>query len=541
MKLIIASSQIDLLVGDIEGNCERIIEQARAGKAAGADLVVFSELCLTGYPPEDLLFRSALYQRVNAALQRLQAEVRDIAIIVGYPSQIEGNCYNCAAFLEDGKVHATYRKQLLPNYTVFDEKRYFARGKNPAIVNFKDTKIGLLICEDLWQPEPLRATVDAGAQLIISINASPFSATKASKREELLAKRARESNCPIVYVNQVGAQDELVFDGGSVIINAQGEVTQRGSFFQEELLITEFATNHPPIPQKYPVADLPSDEAYIYQALVLGVKDYVKKNNFPGALLGLSGGIDSGLMVAIAVDALGKENVEAVMMPTQYTADISLADAAEQAKLLSVKYHVINIENIFHAFLDNLKPIFAGKKVDTTEENIQARCRGTLLMAMSNKSGKIVLATGNKSEMAVGYATLYGDMAGGFAALKDVPKTLIYRLAHYRNQMSNVIPQRIIDRPPSAELAPDQKDEDSLPPYNILDEILDRYIAKEQSYEEICAAGFTPAIVKKVIQLVTRNEYKRRQAPTGIRISQHAFGKDRRYPISSGYHKSLND
>lgn len=538
-KLVIVGAQINLLVGDIEGNTQLIIDTAhRAYREHKADLVVFPELSITSYPPEDLLFRPALYRRVHQALQKIADDVKHTTVVVGYPDQIEGICYNKAAVIGDGKILATYAKQELPNYHVFDEKRYFVPGSDSCVFNLKGTKIGLLICEDLWFDGPVKQAVSDGAQLIVSLNASPFAMDKSNARVKILKNQAHYK-IPIVYVNLVGGQDELVFDGNSMVLDQEGEVAQMAAHCKEDLLITEWdLENNLNLLTKKPFTAL-SEEEKIYRVLVLGVHDYIKKNHFRGAIIGLSGGIDSALTLAIAVDAIGAENVAAVMMPSRYTADISLEDAQAEAHALNVHYSIIDIEPIFKSFLNGLSAEFAGLPRDTTEENLQARIRGTLLMAISNKKGFIVLTTGNKSEMAVGYATLYGDMAGGFAVIKDVYKMMVYRLSVYRNTVAPVIPTRVIERAPSAELAPDQKDQDSLPPYPILDEILERYIAKDQDPATIADAGFDINIVKKVVRMINRNEYKRRQAPPGIRITERAFGKDRRYPITSGFQKDL--
>jgi NAD+ synthase (glutamine-hydrolysing) len=500
-----------------------------------ADLVVFPELALTGYPPEDLLLRPALRTRVHEGLERVRQQVRGIHVLVGHPFEALGGLYNSANLLHDGQVLGRYHKQHLPNYSVFDEKRYFVPGTDPCVVRIGGVPVGITICEDIWMPGPALQARDAGARLLVNINASPFHAGKAREREAAVADRVRETGLPVVYLNLVGGQDELVFDGESFVMDADGVLARRMPACEEGLYLVEVAPGEPARPLPGEVAPaLPQVES-IYRALVLGVRDYVQKNGFPGAVIGLSGGIDSALTLAIAVDALGAERVEAVMMPSRYTADMSREDAAREAGTLGVKYRVIPIEQPFSAFLDALREEFAGLPPDTTEENIQARCRGVILMAISNKTGRILLTTGNKSEMAVGYATLYGDMAGGFAPIKDVPKTLVYRLARHRNAAGEVIPQRVLERPPSAELATDQKDTDSLPPYEILDPILERYVERDWSIERIVAEGFDPAIVGRVARMVDRNEYKRRQAPPGVRITRRAFGRDRRYPITSGY------
>jgi len=535
--LRIAMAQLNMLVGDIEGNAARVIAAAeQARDELKADLVVFPELTLTGYPPEDLLLRPRLLTRTLAALEGINQKLRGIDVVLGYPHAAVGGIYNAASLLRDGKVVSTYHKQHLPNYSVFDEKRYFAAGSEACVVEIKGVPVGLTICEDIWQPGSVSQACAAGARFIVNINASPFHINKGNEREHTVRERVAEGQVPVLYVNLVGGQDELVFDGGSFVMDSQGQITQQAPAFEEGLFLSEFQIDGDtvtPVPGEY-TAPL-SVEASVYKALVLGVGDYIEKNGFPGVVLGLSGGIDSALSLAIAVDAIGAERVEAVMMPSRYTADISLDDARAEAETLGVDYRVIPIEPAFNVFLDSLKDEFAGREVDTTEENIQARCRGILLMAISNKKGKMVLTTGNKSEMAVGYATLYGDMAGGFDALKDVPKTLVFRLARYRNTLSPVIPERVITRPPSAELAADQQDSDSLPDYEELDAILEMYVERDLCREEIVAAGYDEATVRRVIRLVDLNEYKRRQAPPGVRITRRAFGRDRRYPITSGF------
>ncbi|MDX1697003.1 MAG: NAD+ synthase, partial [Thiohalobacterales bacterium] len=496
-------------------------------------VIVFPELTLTGYPPEDLLFRPHFLEQVEEAVARLAAGIEGIAAVVGYPYREGGMLFNVAAVIEGGAVRGLYRKQHLPNYGVFDEKRYFTAGDAPCVVDIANIPLGITVCEDIWVQGPACQAAEAGARLLININASPFHAGKRDEREQMLAERARNSGLPIVYVNLVGGQDELVFDGGSFVVDRYGVTTQHAPACVEALYPVDFQEDLQPVPAHCAAAL--SEEAAVYDVLVLGVRDYISKNGFRGAVLGLSGGIDSALTLAIAVDAIGADRVVAVTMPSRYTADMSVEDALEEARLLGVQCDEISIEPPFRSFLEVLAESFRGTRPDTTEENIQARCRGIILMALSNKQGRILLTTGNKSEMSVGYATLYGDMAGGYAPIKDVPKLLVYRLAEYRNSLGLVIPQRVIERPPSAELAPDQTDADSLPPYEVLDPILERYIEQDQSVEEIVAAGFDPAVVRRAAWLVDRNEYKRRQAPPGVRITQRAFGRDRRYPITSGY------
>ena len=538
-KLTIVGAQINLLVGDIEGNAQLIIDAAnRAYRENKADLVLFPELAITSYPPEDLLFRPALYRRVHQALRQIADNVKHTTVIVGYPDYIEDKYYNKAVVIADGKTLATYDKHALPNYRVFDGKRYFATGDQPCVIDIKGAKIGVLICEDLWFENPIKQAMAAGSQLIACINASPFVQDKDHHRRDLLAKRAKQYHVPIFYLNLVGGQDELVFDGGSMVFDQNGAHVQQGAYLREELMTVVFDIAHPlKILTATPLPSEPLDEEKIYNVLVLGVRDYIEKNNFPSAIVGLSGGVDSALTVSIAVDAIGHERVHGILMPSPFTSKISIIDAQAEAKALNIRTSIIDINPIFNTFINTLSPEFVGLKKDTTEENLQARIRGTLLMAISNKKGSIVLTTGNKSEMAVGYATLYGDMAGGFAVLKDIYKTMVYRLCCYRNTIFPVIPERVLTRPPSAELAPSQKDQDILPPYQTLDEILEHYIAKNEDPSTIAEAGFDITVVKKVVRMINRSEYKRRQAPVGIRITERAFGKDWCYPVTSGDHK----
>jgi len=536
VTLRIALAQIDLLVGDIDGNVRRVVEAAAVARDTHrADVVVFPELTLTGYPPEDLLLRPEFDQRVAQGVQQLCAAVSGVHVVVGYPRIVDGKRYNAAGVIGDGRVVAEYFKALLPNYSVFDEKRYFEPGGAPCVVELNGVPVGITICEDIWFPAPAAHAKEAGARLLVNLNASPFHKGKAPEREELVGKRARENGFPIVYVNLVGGQDELVFDGGSFVVDGDGALTHRLGYFAEELAVVDFTRDGELVVAHGDCAPALPEEDAIYQALVLGVRDYVRKNGFQGAVIGLSGGIDSALVLCIAVDALGADQVEVLSMPSRYTAAISNEDAATMARLLGVRYAVIPIEPAFEAFLGMLADEFRGLPADVTEENIQARCRGIVLMAVSNKTGRILLTTGNKSEVSVGYATLYGDMAGGFAPIKDVPKLLVYRLAEWRNRRGEVIPRRIIDRPPSAELRADQKDSDSLPPYEVLDPILEHYVEQDCSVAEIIAEGFDPAVVQRVVRMVDRNEYKRRQAPPGIKITRRAFGRDRRYPLTNGF------
>ena len=537
--LRIVMAQLDLLVGDVLGNAQQVIDAAGyARDQLQAQAILFPELTLTGYPPEDLLLRPGLHIHVLAALERIKQLVRGIHVIVGHPQQGTGGLYNAASVIRDGQILATYYKQHLPNYSVFDEKRYFASGTEPCVVDIAGVPLGITVCEDIWTPGPVQQAKAAGARCILNLNASPFHAGKGDEREAVVRDRIREVGLPLLYVNLVGGQDELVFDGESFVMDAQGRVTQRAPACSLGLypVDLEFDAEVRPVPGE--CVPRPDGLASVYQVLVLGVRDYIEKNGFKGAVIGLSGGIDSALTLAIAVDAIGAEHVEAVMMPSRYTADMSVDDARAQARELGVTYRVIPIEGAFKAFLDALADEFKGLPADVTEENIQARSRGVILMAISNKLGKILLTTGNKSEVAVGYATLYGDMAGGFAPIKDCPKTLVYKLAEYRNSLTGgaeVIPRRVLERAPSAELRADQKDEDSLPPYPVLDAILEQYVEQDRSPEDIIAAGFDAETVHRIVWMVDRNEYKRRQAPPGVRITRRAFGRDRRYPITSGY------
>lgn len=536
-KLYIVMAQQNYMLGDIEGNAGKIMAAARQARDdMRADIIIFPELALTGYPPEDLLLRAELHERTEAALQAIQQGIHDIYVVLGHPCRENAHLFNTASVLYNGESIAHYHKQHLPNYSVFDEKRYFKAGAEVCLITVKDTAIAINICEDLWHPGTMQQASDAGAKLMLSINASPFHASKNHERIQMLRQRQQQEGAlPIIYVNCVGGQDELVFDGCSMVIDAQGYVCCRAPAYEEAL--TPVTVNlTPALIFKSTKNNKPLDtEAAIYQALVLGTHDYIVKNNFPGVLIGLSGGIDSALTLAIACDAVGSDNIHAVLMPSRYTADISIEDAQILVKNLNVRHSTISIEPVYHAFLTSLVDEFARQASDITEENIQARCRGTILMALSNKTGKLVLTTGNKSEMAVGYATLYGDMVGGFAVLKDVPKTLVYQLSRYRNQIAAIIPQRIIERAPTAELAANQTDQDSLPPYDILDKIIAMYVGQDKSIATITAQGFDQRIVEQMVKLIDTNEYKRRQAAPGIRISKRAFGRDWRYPITSGF------
>lgn len=539
MTLRIALAQDNFLVGDIPHNTGKVRQLTAAAKAQGCDMIVFPELCLTGYPPEDLLLRPSLMLRVGQALTDL-ADISDIVMVLGYPQMMDGQLYNMAGAWLNGVCLAEYAKQKLPNYQVFDEKRYFAAGKQACVFDYKNVRLGLSICEDVWHDQPAAAVRALGAELMLNLNASPFHLNKQQQRIATVGRRAHENGLAIAYVNLVGGQDELVFDGGSLAVDASGEVAAEAALFDSRLMVLDYEPGLRRFrPQLRP--EPVTLEAAAYQALVLGVRDYVVKSGFKGVVLGLSGGIDSALVLAIAVDALGAERVNAVMMPYHYTSQMSLEDAAQEATTLGVGYSVIEIAPVVESFQQQLASAFAGLARDKTEENLQARARGVLLMALSNKKGWLVLTTGNKSEMAVGYATLYGDMAGGFDVLKDVPKTLVFRLAEYRNRLAGkeIIPQRVIDRPPSAELAPDQKDEDSLPPYPVLDAILALYIEHDASAESIIAQGFDRETVYRVIRMVDFNEYKRRQAAIGPRITERGFGRDRRYPLVNGWKAGL--
>ena len=539
MKVVMG--QLNTWVGDLQGNTDKVIETALAVEQQEEPIMlVFPELTLTGYPPEDLLMRESLHDQIEVALQRLASELPpELYVVVGYPRRAGEQLFNAAGVIHGGDLVGEYFKQRLPNYQVFDEKRYFAEGLEACVVDVAGIKVGITICEDIWHKEPADAAANLGAEFLINLNASPFHRGKHKERWQVLAQRATEQNIPMVYVNQVGGQDELVFDGGSFAVNANGELAMVAPDFEEgtyELSVSR-TVRGVEIEQGVAASAL-SDTAAVWQALVLGVRDYVEKNGFPGVVLGLSGGIDSAVTLAVAVDALGADRVQAVMMPFKYTADMSVEDAGEQAATMGVEYDVISIERIYEMFMSGLSEQFEGTKADTTEENLQARCRGVLLMSISNKKHRLVLTTGNKSELAVGYSTLYGDMAGGFDALKDCPKMLVYALARYRNTLSYCIPQRVIDRPPSAELAPDQTDQDNLPPYDELDEIIERYVEGDESVEQIVAAGFAESDVRRVVRLIDLNEYKRRQAPVGVRITTRGFGRDRRYPISWAWRKS---
>ena len=536
-KIIVALAQLDLVVGDVAGNTEIILDQAaRVRDEKRADLVIFPELSICGYPPEDLLFHAGLRRRVEHAMETIRDSVRDIAVLVGFPDYHDEDIFNACVVFKDGKVLAHYRKHLLPNYSVFDEKRYFAAGKEASVFTLKGVRVGINICEDVWGSAPTAASRAAGAEVLIAINGSPYELDSQVQREEVVRQRISEIGIPAIYLNMVGGQDELVFDGGSFAMDKAGDVVFRAPAFTQDMYYVQLTADGAGVtPEPGEIAPIPSNEQRVYEALVCGTRDYVGKHGFPGVVLGLSGGVDSALILAIACDALGADRVRAVMMPFRYTSTMSQEDAAKQTDIQKVRYDVIPIEPIYEAILRQLETIFENRESDVTEENIQARCRGLLLMALSNKTGCMLLTTGNKSEMAVGYATLYGDMAGGFAPIKDCSKSLVYRLARYRNTIGEVIPERVISRPPSAELRANQKDSDSLPDYDILDPILEAFIEKDLSVHEIVERGFDRDVVIRVLEMVKRNEYKRRQAPPGIRISRRAFGRDWRYPITSRY------
>ncbi len=527
-----ALAQSHFLVGDIKANAEKMRTLALQAREQGADVIIFPELALLGYPPQDLLLRPSLSGRIKSALSTL-SDIDDIVMIVGYPHVDHHGTFNSAAILHNGHQKGFYHKQILPNYGVFDERRYFDKGRNQVLFDYKGITIGLLICEDLWEKGPIAELKKQGADLIVSLNASPFEIEKQDTRKTMLAKRSRENNLPIVYLNAVGGQDDLVFDGGSMAIQADGSVAHEASRFMNQLLLASFDVKTAKFDTQAKAPLSLSRESEMYQALVVGLRDYVNLSGFTGIIVGLSGGIDSALTLCIAVDALGADKVYAVMMPYEYTSQISLEDAQAQARRLNVSYTVCPIFDAVEGIRHTLAPLFNKSPADTTEENIQARARGVILMALSNKFGHLVITTGNKSELAVGYSTLYGDMAGGFDVLKDVYKSQVYKLASYRNRLEDtpVIPERVITRPPSAELRPDQKDQDSLPDYDVLDGILMSYIDEDMGYQDIINKGFDADLVARVIQMVDNSEYKRSQAPIGTKISHKAFGRERRYPL----------
>ncbi|MHB8447355.1 MAG: NAD+ synthase [Rudaea sp.] len=530
-----ALAQFDFPVGAVTRNGTRVRELMQQARDAGAQLVAFPELTLSGYPPEDLLLRPSFLAACESELAEVARSANGIAAYVGHPHAM-GEVYNAASLLSDTAVAFTVHKQALPNYTVFDEKRYFRPGHHSAVTDFSGMRVGWLVCEDIWEPEPAARATAQGAELLIVINASPFDVGKAGAREDLLARRARENRVAIAYLNLVGGQDDLVFDGGSLLVEPDGRIAARAPAFVDALLVAEYdgATRRFHAPD-WPREEDVSREARVYAALVRGIRDYVEKNHFPGVILGLSGGIDSALTLALAVDALGADRVTGVRLPSRYTSDLSNALAERQATSMGIELLSIPIAAPFAGFLDTLAPAFAGHAADVTEENLQSRCRGAILMALSNKTGRMLFTTGNKSEYATGYATIYGDMCGGFAPLKDCYKELVYALSRWRNRLGEVIPQAVIERAPSAELRENQTDQDSLPAYTTLDAILERFIEGEQSQAEIVAAGFDEATVRRVAKLVLASEYKRRQSAPGPKISTRAFGRDRRYPISSGW------
>lgn len=530
-------AQINSTVGDIKGNSQKIFEAALEAKSQGATLILTPELSLSGYPPEDLLLRDDFNAQCHQELLLLATLIKDITLIVGHPHVHHGDCYNAASVLQDGRILCTYHKHVLPNHTVFDEPRYFKSGHQATVFEHQGIQVGLLICADVWESEPALMAKKAGAEILLALNASPYHMGKQSTRHQIARDRVLQTGLALVYLNMVGGQDELVFDGGSFVLDRSGELVLQLTAFEEMLAYVDIdaSTNNKANPLPASIASNLSLEASVYQSLSLGLKDYISKNGFKGVVLGLSGGIDSALTLAIAVDALGVDRVRVVMMPSEFTAEMSVSDAHLMAKNLGVQYSELPINALFDLFRATLADDFSGLPFDTTEENLQARIRGMLLMALSNKFGSIVLTTGNKSEMAVGYSTLYGDMAGGFALLKDVPKTLVYKLSNYRNTISPVIPERIIVRPPSAELRHDQTDQDSLPPYEILDAIMEAYVEHDASRADIISMGYREQDVVRVTSLIDRNEYKRRQSPIGVRITQRGFGRDRRYPITSKF------
>ena len=542
----VVMAQLNFVVGAIDDNTTLLIDSARRAIAeSNAQFVIFPELTLTSYPPEDLLLRPSLAPRMKVAMDRILAVKLPTTLVFGYPESYEGKLYNSLAIVDQGKLLATYRKQCLPNYQVFDERRYFQAGNQPCVLEIHGLRLGFTICEDLWEEMPTQQFEHQSLDLLLNINASPFHCGKACERRQLLKRRAQAIGAPIAYVNLVGGQDELVFDGGSLAVDSVGNAVVQAPQFEAGLYpaVFKLSSSGRYEPACGSCATQPSDLAQVYKALTIGVRDYVTKNGFKGVVLGLSGGIDSALTLAIAVDALGANAVHAVMMPFEYTSQLSRDAAAEQAATLGVAYRSISIKSIYDQFVGALASEFEGLAEDVTEQNLQARCRGVLLMAISNKKGYLVLTTGNKSEIAVGYSTLYGDMAGGFDVLKDVSKTLVYELSKYRNELGGTgesgafeaIPQRVIDRPPSAELAPGQVDQDNLPPYDILDRILELYIEEDASASAIVAEGFDEQLVRRVLRLVDVNEYKRRQSPTGVRLTRRGFGRDRRYPITNGW------
>lgn len=527
-----ALAQLNLTVGDLEGNADRVIEALEQARAAGAEVLLTPELALSSYPPEDLLLRPDFHRACEAALARVVEKVQGIVLVIGHPFRRDGRCFNAASVVRDGQVMTTYLKRSLPNYGVFDEKRYFDSGAQPCVFELNGLKIGVAVCEDLWEGEVLDWLRASGVDLVLSLNASPYHVDKQQTRLQVMRERVAALGLPLLYCNLVGGQDELVFDGASFALDADGTLAHQSPGFEAcvDQVVFEGGRWQAGTP-----AGAPDSEAELYRALVTGVRDYVGKNGFPGALVGLSGGIDSALTLAVAVDALGAQRVRAVMLQSPYTAQMSLDDSRDMVRRLGVRYDEIPITPAMQVFDDMLAAQFAGLPVDATEENLQSRIRGTIMMALSNKTGAIVLTTGNKSEMATGYATLYGDMAGGFAVLRDVYKMQVFALARWRNRQGEVIPPNIISRPPSAELRPDQTDQDSLPPYPVLDAIIEAYMERDESPREMIARGLPADEVRRTVGMLKRNEYKRRQAPVGIRVSRRGFGRDWRYPITSRY------
>ncbi|MCC4116789.1 NAD+ synthase [Aromatoleum toluclasticum] len=531
-SLSIAVAQLNCTVGDLKANADRIIRALDQARTLGADLVLTPELALSGYPPEDLLLRPDFYRACAREVARIAEHTQGITLVLGHPEAWQAKRYNAASVIRDGRVLTTYHKHRLPNYEVFDEERYFDHGRAACVFELKGVKLGVNICADLWESGPAELARAEGAQMLLGLNASPYHMNKLQRRYEVLRERVGGTGLPVVYCNMVGGQDELVFDGASFALNSDGTLAWQASAFDERLDIVRLHDGRWADGEQVEARPI---EAEVYEALKVGVRDYLGKNGFPGALIGLSGGIDSALTLCIAVDALGADKVRAVMMQSPYTAQMSLDDSRELVANLGVRYDEIPIEPAMNTFAGMLADQFRGLPADTTEENLQSRIRGMILMALSNKTGAIVLTTGNKSEMATGYATLYGDMAGGFAVLKDLYKTFVFRLARWRNTVGPVIPENIITRPPSAELKPDQKDQDSLPPYEVLDAIIEAYMERDESPREIVAAGYPEAEVRRTVAMLKRNEYKRRQAPVGIRVTKRGFGRDWRYPITSRY------
>lgn len=539
-KISIGIVQENPIVGDIEGNLQLAINAIdKLSKQSSPDIFLFTEMFITGYPPEDLILRDDLLDASYEAVEKLCEVKPESFIVIGYPKKEGDSIFNCAGVLRNKSVITEYKKQELPNYEVFDEKRYFQSGKGPGIFEVNGLRVGLSVCEDIWHENVIKQLHEKKTDLILNINASPFHLDKIKERKVLISGHAINYSLPIVYANQVGGQDELVFDGTSMAMDGEGQQILQLAKFKEDYKIVNFTSDQVGKLSSEKREEIPEDKELeeVYKALVLGAKDYIQKNNFPGVLIGSSGGIDSALTAAIAADAIGPEKVRTFMLPFKFTSDMSVEDSEKLAVNLGIKHSVIPIGDIYESFADSLEDEFSGLEPDITEENLQSRCRGVILMALSNKSGELVLTTGNKSETAVGYSTLYGDTAGGFGVLKDVPKTLVYELSRYRNTISHVIPDRIIDRPPSAELAPDQQDSDSLPDYAILDKIIELYVEQDKSKVEIEESGIDKSIVDRVIRLIDLSEYKRRQAPLGVKITSRGFGKDRRYPITNKFLK----